>query len=113
MMKLTVALLLLALFFAARPRDGLLLRRYIGFALAGAGALLWSGIFDALGGTRSVATDAILYRDVLRLSALGLLSSMSGLIVAFWCPQRTLKIATIVIGAVSATLCATNVLVPY
>jgi hypothetical protein len=112
MMKLALALTLVALFVAARPGDGSLLRRYAGFILVSAGALLWSGMFD-LGGTRSVVTDPVLYRNILRLSALGFLTSLCGVIAALWCPQRTLKLVAILIGAISATLCAINVLAPY
>jgi hypothetical protein len=112
-MTVVVAMTLVLVFVASRPKDGWTLRRYLGFILVSVGALLWSGIFDSLGSTRSVVTDATLYRHVLRVSSLGAVVSLCGLVAAFWCPQRTLKLATMMIGVVSTTLCAINVLTPY
>ena len=113
MMKLIVALILVLVAAMTRPKDGSLVRRYLGFILVGLGALVWAGTFDALGPGRSVVSDTALYRRVLLWSGAGMLLSLAGLVASLWCRQKLLKVSAMLIGIVGAIMCAVNILVPY
>jgi hypothetical protein len=114
MMKLIVALLLGLIALATRKEgDGPLTRRYLPFILVGFGALAWAGTFDALGHGRDVAADTALYRRVILWSAAGVVTSLGGIIAAWWCRSRLLKVSSILIGAAAMVMCAINILLPY
>ena len=114
MMKLIVALILSLIVLATRKEgDGSPTRRYLALVLAGLGALVWAGTFDALGHGRDVVGDTLLYRRIILWSGAGLLMSLAGFIASWWCPQRLLKVSGILIGAASTIMCAINILVPY
>jgi hypothetical protein len=113
MMKVIVLITLCALALAGRDGVNSIPRRYLAFALVGVGAFLWAATFDAVRQMSGGVPSELLYRHVIVWSAVGLLSSLGGLVAVFWCHNRPMKIFTILVGTPSAFMCAVNILVPY
>jgi hypothetical protein len=112
MMKIIVLLVLVAVSLSGRNAVGSIPSRYLAFAFAGVGALLWAATFDSLRQITGVP-DGPLYRRLIVWSALGVLASIGGLVASFWCRNRPLKIFTILTGVASAIMCSLNIIVPY
>jgi hypothetical protein len=114
MMTLIVVLLISLVVAAARRAFDPPIRGYVGFVLAGLGALVWAVLFDVFGHHgNNVVTDAALYKRVLIWSALGALSSIAGVVTSLWCRDRLLKVAGVLVGIAAAIMCAANIIVPY
>lgn len=113
MMKVIVLITLCALALAGRDGVNSIPRRYFAFALVGVGAFLWAATFDSVRQMSGGVPSELLYRRVIVWSALGLVSSLGGLVAVFWCRNRPMKIFTVLVGAASAFMCTVNILVPY
>jgi hypothetical protein len=110
MMKLLILLIAgVVVFGGTRSRENIV-QRYLGFALATAGALFWAATFDA--GAKGDA-NGTLYARVVLWSALGLLLSLGSLIASRLCGHKPMKVATTLLGACSAILCTINIIIPY
>lgn len=113
MMKMIILVLLIVVVAMTRKDARPVFRCYTGLVLGGLGALIWAGIFDAVGHGGDVTKDAVFYKHVLQLSLLGILTSLAGVIVSWWCRDKLLKVFSMLIGIVALFLCAVNVFVPY
>lgn len=113
MMKLIVLVLLIVFVAITRKDARPVFRCYTGLVLGGLGALVWAGISDAVGHGGDVTKDPVFYKHVLQWSLLGILTSLAGVIVSWWCRDKLLKVFSLLIGAVAFFLCAINVFVPY
>jgi hypothetical protein len=112
-MKIIAFIVLCAIALMGRHAAGSIPRRYLAFAFASVGALLWAATFDALREMSGGVPGEPLYRRVIVWSAVGLLSSLAGIVAAFWCRDRLLRIFTVLVGVASAFMCSVNILVPY
>lgn len=111
-MTILVATILALMAVMLRSKTGLSAHRYLGFVPASIGAVLWAGGFDAVG-AKDVVSNMAIYRRVLLFSAIGFLASLAGLIATRWCGDRPLKMATMLVGAASAVMCAADIVTPY
>jgi len=113
MITLIVVLILGTIAWSTRRRPGALSRRYVGFVLAGLGLLIWSSRIDAIRHGGDAVRDAVFYKHFLLWSALGILSAILGVIASYWCPDKLLKVSSILIGLMAVFLCSVNVFLPY
>jgi hypothetical protein len=86
--------------------------RYIALTLVSTAALLWAASFDFIA-DKDVVADALAYKRFLRLSAIGAIAAVAGLIASIWCSDKPVRIFSRCIGAVAFLLCAADIFTPY